>query len=80
MSLALNRNRWFNSPCICLFVALYRPLEEGEKPGKPEKRKRVFKILAKQKSFFVRAPTLELKDQWMQAIQEAARYSTILYY
>jgi len=50
-----------------------RPLGEGEQPGKKEKRNRVFKILAKQKSFFVRAPTVELKDHWMKAIQEAAR-------
>lgn len=56
--------------------ALYicRPLSEEDKPGNVEECERTFKVLSKQKSFFVRAPTLELKDLWLKAIHDAARY------
>jgi hypothetical protein len=30
--------------------------------------------MSKQKSFYMRAPTMELKDTWVQAIKDAARY------
>jgi hypothetical protein len=51
-----------------------RPLSDEDHPGKADKRVRTFKILAKQKSFFLRAATVPLKDQWLQAIQDCARY------
>lgn len=52
----------------------HRPLADEDRPGKEDKRARTFKIMSKQKSFFMRAPTVEVKDEWMQAIQEAVRY------
>lgn len=60
----------------CVFILQYRPLAVDDRPGKEDKRARTFKIISKQKSFFMRAPTVEAKDEWMQAIQEAVRYCT----
>lgn len=53
--------------CCC------RDLSEQDQPGKAEKRKRAFKVMSRQKSFFVRAATLELKDKWLTALKDAAR-------
>ena len=58
---------------IVIVIVFNREIEPGDEPGKAEKRKRVFKILAQQKSFFVRTPTLSLKAEWLAAIQEAAK-------
>ncbi|KAJ1384082.1 hypothetical protein B484DRAFT_460129 [Ochromonadaceae sp. CCMP2298] len=51
----------------------FRPLEAGDEPGRPEKYCRTFKVLSKEKSFFLRASSVERKDAWVKAISEAAR-------
>ena len=56
-----------------MHIFWYRPLGEGDTPGKAEKWERTFKIFAKEKSFFVRAPTVQLKEDWLEAIREATR-------
>jgi hypothetical protein len=50
-----------------------RPLSEEDKLGTAEECDRTFRVMSKQKSFFLRAPTVELKDQWLKAIHDAAR-------
>lgn len=59
---------------------LPRPLSDEDHPGKADKRVRTFKILAKQKSFYLRAASVPLKEQWLQAIQDCARYMLVFMY
>mmetsp|Transcript_26350 Transcript_26350/g.43976 ORF Transcript_26350/g.43976 Transcript_26350/m.43976 type:complete len:152 (-) Transcript_26350:409-864(-) len=62
--------------CYVTGINLYMccsPLAEEDTPGRAEKRNRTFKVLAKEKSFFLRAPTVESKEAWLEAITIAAR-------
>jgi hypothetical protein len=67
----------FCSCCIVLirtpWFSWRSPLDTDDRPGKADKRDRTFKILSKKKSFYIRAPTVELKTEWLNTIQEQAR-------
>ncbi len=39
-----------------------------------EKRERIFKLCSKQKSFFLRGQTKEMKADWFEEIRDAARW------
>lgn len=50
----------------------HRPLESHEYPDR-EKHDRAFKLLSKQKSFYLRAKTVELRKEWFDDINTNSR-------
>lgn len=57
---------------IDLVSVLVTPLKDRDYDDL-EKKNRAFRLLSHHKSFLVRAKTVELKEQWMTAIAQAAR-------
>ena len=49
-----------------------RPLRDTDYNDKG-KRDRAFRLLSKQKSFILRAKTVEMKNEWYQALEIASK-------